>query len=66
METLRTYLKAERGNLTKLAAAIGVTPGAIAQWDKVPADRIVEIERATNIPRQKLRPDLFEGMEAAE
>ena len=66
MDTLRTHLKAERGNLSKLAAAIGVTPGAIAQWDKVPADRVVEIERVTGIPRQKLRPDLFEGLEPAE
>ena len=34
-------------------------PAAIAQ-------SLEGIERVTGIPRQKLRPDLFEGMEAAE
>jgi len=62
-EPFASYLKAERGNLTKLAASIGVTPSAIAQWDKIPADRLIEVERATGIHSQKLRPDLFENME---
>lgn len=65
METLLDYLKAERGRLKSLAEAIGVTPAAIPQWNKVPADRVVEIEKATGIPRQTLRPDLYEGMSAA-
>lgn len=67
METLRTYLKAERGRLSKLAADLAITAGAISQWDEVPADKLVAIEAATGIPRQHLRPDLYEGMkEAAE
>jgi DNA-binding transcriptional regulator YdaS (Cro superfamily) len=41
-------------------AALGVTitPQAISQWDKVPAERVVEIEAATGVPRHLLRPDL--------
>lgn len=67
METLRTYLKAERGRMSELAKALSITPGAIAQWDEVPADKLVAIETATGIPRQLLRPDLYEGMmEAAQ
>lgn len=66
MEKLITWIKAERGRLTKLALAIKVTPGAITQWSEVPAGRLVEIENFTKIPRQELRPDLYEGMEAAE
>lgn len=66
MDKLNTWIKAERGRLTKLALAIKVTPGAITQWSKVPADRVVKVSEVTDIPRQELRPDLYEGMEAAE
>jgi len=66
MEKLTTWIKAERGRLTKLAMALGVTPAAIGQWGKVPADRVVPISEATGIPRQELRPDLYEGMEATQ
>ena len=62
MEHLNTWIKAERGRLVQLAKALKITPAAINQWDVVPADRVVSIEAATGIPRQTLRPDLFEGM----
>ena len=62
METLITFIEAERGRLSRLAADLGVTPAAIRQWDKVPADRVVAVERATGIPRQVMRPDLYEGI----
>ena len=65
METLRTYLKARRGNLTGLAKALEITPAAIKQWEIVPADKLVAIEGFTGIPRQTLRPDLYEGMRRA-
>lgn len=65
MDKLTEYLKAERGRLSKLASALGITPGAINQWETVPADKLVSIETETGIPRQHLRPDLFEGMKVA-
>lgn len=58
MDILRQHLKGERGRLTSLAAALGIYPSAILQWEKVPAERVVEIEKATGIPRHNLRPDL--------
>lgn len=67
METLNTYLKAERGRLKRLASALGIAPGAISQWEKVPAERMGEISRHTGIPMCDLRPDIFEAaQEAAE
>jgi DNA-binding transcriptional regulator YdaS (Cro superfamily) len=48
-----------RGNLTKLAAGLGITHSAVLQWDRVPADRVVDVERITGVPREKLRPDLY-------
>ena len=62
MDKLSTWIKAERGRLSKLAAHLTITPGAITQWTNVPTDKLVAIETFTGIPRQELRPDLFEGM----
>lgn len=59
MEELRAYLKSKHGRLRALAKALGITDSAIPQWSKVPAERIIEIERATGIPRETLRPDLY-------
>jgi hypothetical protein len=64
MEKLTAWIKAERGRLAELAGACNITHAAILQWKRVPSDHLVAVERATGIPRQRLRPDLFEGMEA--
>lgn len=51
------------GGQSRLAAAIGVTPPAIADWRKgvrpVPIERCVQIERVTagSVRRWDLRPD---------
>lgn len=65
MEQLTAYLKAERGRLTKLAGRIRVSPSAISQWKTVPLERVPEVERATGIPREQLRPDFFTTAESA-
>lgn len=52
------------GGQTKLARAIGTTQGHVSQWlrrGKVPADKVLKIERATGVPAHKLRPDVFEA-----
>jgi DNA-binding transcriptional regulator YdaS (Cro superfamily) len=45
----------------ELARCLGVDKGTVSKWNRglIPAERIVEIERITGIPREKLRPDLF-------
>jgi DNA-binding transcriptional regulator YdaS (Cro superfamily) len=58
-------IRAQRGMLAKIAHDIGQTRAAVAKWKKVPAERVVEVERITGIPRQKLRPDLFVPCRAA-
>jgi DNA-binding transcriptional regulator YdaS (Cro superfamily) len=63
---LYKYLKAERGRLKKLAAALNITPAAINQWKVIPADKLVAISRETGIPRYELRPDLYEGLMVQE
>lgn len=49
----------DRMPLARLAREIGITRGAVAQWDKVPAERIGDVSRVTGIPFNVLRPDLF-------
>lgn len=45
-----------------LAAMFGLRgSGTISKWEKrrVPAERVLEVERKTGIPRHRLRPDLY-------
>ena len=48
------------GGVAALARAINVTPQAVSQWDRVPAERALAVEKATDgkISRHDLRPDL--------
>lgn len=56
----------DRMPLARLAREIGITRGAVAQWEKVPAERIGDVSRVTGIAFEVLRPDLFAGAEAGE
>jgi DNA-binding transcriptional regulator YdaS (Cro superfamily) len=56
---LRLAVKAAGGTMTDLARLLGIAPQAIAQWDEIPAGRILDIERVTKVDREKLRPDLY-------
>src|SRR3954463_2924543 len=48
------------GGVAALARAINVTPQAVSQWDRVPAERALAVEKATEgrISRHDLRPVL--------
>jgi DNA-binding transcriptional regulator YdaS (Cro superfamily) len=59
MDILRTYLKAERGRLSRLAEAIQLSPATIHGWHQVPAERVNAVAKFTGIPREQLRPDIF-------
>lgn len=59
MNTLLQWFESERGRRSKLAAEIGITHGAISQWDRVPSERVLDVERITGISRHELRPDIF-------
>jgi DNA-binding transcriptional regulator YdaS (Cro superfamily) len=53
-----------RVNLAWLADRLGLRRQAVQQWRAVPAERVVEISRWTGIPREELRPDLYEPLTA--
>lgn len=59
MSALNEFL-ASRGAMADLARGLGISHGAVRQWQgHCPAERVVEVERITGIPREALRPDLF-------
>lgn len=51
--------EAAGGTWEKLGALFGLTAQAVGCWDRVPAERVVEVEKKTGVPREQLRPDLY-------
>lgn len=52
-------LREPKGRIAALARELGLSRSAVWQWSRVPAERVVEVERITGIPREALRPDLY-------
>ena len=60
--SMLTILKSAAQRLdgvNQLADGLGVTRQALYQWSRVPAERVIEIERLTGVARHDLRPDLY-------
>jgi hypothetical protein len=51
---------ATAGGPSALAKLIGIAPQAISQWKEVPLRRILDVEKATGVPREILRPDMYQ------
>lgn len=49
----------ERGKVSDLARALGITPSAISQWSDVPADKVVKVAEYIGVEPSELRPDMF-------
>jgi DNA-binding transcriptional regulator YdaS (Cro superfamily) len=50
------------GGQSALARSIGCTPQAVQVWcssGRVPAERVLVIEKLTKVSRHELRPDLY-------
>jgi TorA maturation chaperone TorD len=48
------------GGVSELARRIGISQPSISNWNRVPAERVVEVEAATGVERVVLRPDLYD------
>jgi len=56
------------GGVAAVAKALKMSTEGVRLWrarGRVPADRIVELERITGVPRERLRPDLFDSSRIA-
>ena len=49
------------GGYRKLGRLLDISYQAIRQWNHIPAERMIEIEIITGVPREELRPDIFRG-----
>jgi DNA-binding transcriptional regulator YdaS (Cro superfamily) len=47
------------GSGSALARKLGITPSAVLDWKRIPANRLLKVEEVTKIPRERLRPDLY-------
>lgn len=47
------------GGITELARRIGISQPSVSSWDRIPAERVIAVEAATNVGREILRPDLY-------
>ena len=54
------------GGIAQLARKIGISQPSVSTWTRVPAQRVIAVETATGIPRNDLRPDLYERAAPAE
>jgi len=52
------------GSISALARKLNIKRQAVAQWNAIPLERVVDVEKATGVSRRELRPDLWD--EAAE
>lgn len=48
------------GGMSALAKSIGLSRNAIYKWrTRIPAERVMDVEKVTGIDRTRLRPDLY-------
>lgn len=47
------------GGVVALSIGLGLSRGAVSQWDKVPLERVNDVARLTGLPREVIRPDVF-------
>jgi TorA maturation chaperone TorD len=47
------------GGVTELARRIGISQPSVSNWNRIPAERVLEVEGASGIARTILRPDLY-------
>jgi DNA-binding transcriptional regulator YdaS (Cro superfamily) len=47
------------GSQYRLARIIGITLPALTRWERIPLKRLLQVEKLLEIPREKLRPDMF-------
>lgn len=58
---LKNLLAEKSMYLVDLARMIGVDKSTVTRWDqgRIPAERVLDIERVTGVSRSDLRPDLY-------
>ena len=66
-QPLNRLLEEKGLRLSDLARKLGVNKSSVTLWGlrRIPAERVLEIEKFTGIPRHELRPDIYPAPEKA-
>lgn len=48
------------GGASELARRLGISQPSVSSWTRVPASRVAAVEAVTGVPRNRLRPDLYD------
>lgn len=59
MTSVQKIFDQERGLRLRIARSLRITHSAVSQWRRVPATRVLDVERVSGISRHVLRPDLY-------
>ena len=59
MEAALERAKRQAGGRIALGVALGISPQAISQWKRCPAERALDVEKASGVSRHDLRPDIY-------
>ena len=66
---VKAAIDASGGNMSNLARKLKIAPQSIREWvlrGKIPSERVLLVERATGVPKERLRPDIYPTKEASE
>jgi DNA-binding transcriptional regulator YdaS (Cro superfamily) len=61
MRVMERIIKAAGGQ-SELARRLDIRQQSVYQWvvrGRVPAERVLDVERITGVPRHQIRPDLY-------
>jgi TorA maturation chaperone TorD len=47
------------GGVSELARRLGISQPSVSNWNRIPAERVLDVEAATGVERVVLRPDLY-------
>jgi len=59
MITIVKQAAEKAGGVVALARELGIEHPSLHSWKKVPASRVLDMERITGISRHDIRPDIF-------
>lgn len=51
-------IRSQPGWTARISGILGITRGAVAQWQRVPAAHVTKVSELTGIAPHELRPDL--------
>jgi TorA maturation chaperone TorD len=53
------------GGISELARRLGISQPSVSNWNRIPSERVLSVEAATNVSRAILRPDLYNEAKTA-